>query len=96
MFGIRIVLQLAKRLLNEGRADVVVGYQAGSMPLRTQPAFVRKATGESSDLLMLGPGPVPESSERPTGVFPPSGMRPGSSGFLTSSGRSVGLPWVAR
>jgi len=44
------IREIAKRLLDEGQVDVVVGYQAVEMPLRTQPAFVRKA--EEADRLV--------------------------------------------
>ena len=44
------IRDIARRLLSEGAVDVVVGYQAGSMPLRMQPAFVRKP--EDADRLV--------------------------------------------
>ena len=38
-----LIRDIARRLLSEGRVDIVLGYQAGSMPMRTRPAFVRDA-----------------------------------------------------
>lgn len=42
--------EIVKKFLNEGKVDLVIGYQKGSLPLRTTPAFIRKA--EDADKLV--------------------------------------------
>ena len=44
------IRQTAKRLLSEGTVEVVIGYKAGTIPLKTQPFFAR--TPEEADLLV--------------------------------------------
>ncbi|MFZ5811254.1 MAG: 4Fe-4S dicluster domain-containing protein [Thermodesulfobacteriota bacterium] len=43
------IREIAKRLLQEGKVDVVVGYTRGSLPMRAQPHFAR--TPEEADQL---------------------------------------------
>ena len=43
----------AESLLLEGKVDLIIGYQAGSAPLRTAPSFVRSA--EQVSLLVWNP-----------------------------------------
>jgi len=44
------IREIARRLLSDGKVDVVVGYQATSMPLRTRPVFIRRP--EDADRLV--------------------------------------------
>ncbi len=44
------IREAAKRLLTEGKVDVVIGYRAGTVPLRNSPHFAR--TPEEADLLV--------------------------------------------
>jgi len=41
---------IAKRLLNEGQVEVVIGFRSGTLPLRSTPHFAR--TAEEADLLV--------------------------------------------
>lgn len=38
-----LVQETARRLLEEGKVDLVIGFEKGSLPLRATPVFVRKA-----------------------------------------------------
>jgi formate dehydrogenase subunit beta len=49
----RKIQTTAASLLKEGKVDLVIGYQAGSSPLRTSPCFVRKP--EHATLLIWTP-----------------------------------------
>ena len=44
------IREAAKRLLSEGKVDVVIGYRAGSIPLKNAPYFAR--TAEEADNLI--------------------------------------------
>ncbi|MFH1090051.1 MAG: 4Fe-4S ferredoxin, partial [Pseudomonadota bacterium] len=44
------IREAAKRLLSEGKVDVVIGYRAGSVPLRNAPYFAR--TAEEAEYLI--------------------------------------------
>lgn len=44
------IREIAKRLLKEGKVDEVIGYKAGTIPLRTQPFFAK--TEEEADQLI--------------------------------------------
>ena len=45
--------EIAKRLLESGKVKCVLGYQKGTMPLRSRPVFIRKA--EDADKLVFDP-----------------------------------------
>jgi len=47
---IQKIQETAKRLLSEGKVDVVIGYKAGTVPLRNAPCFVRDAK-QAEDLI---------------------------------------------
>ncbi|MFO7665631.1 MAG: 4Fe-4S dicluster domain-containing protein [Desulfobacterales bacterium] len=44
------IREISKRLLDEGRVDIVVGFRKGTMPMMNEPAFV-KTPGELSTLV---------------------------------------------
>ncbi len=47
------IREAAARLLDEGRVALVLGYEAGSVPFRTAPAFIERA--EDAERLVWGP-----------------------------------------
>ena len=44
------IREISKRLLDEGRVDMVIGFRKGTMPMMNEPTFV-KTTGEVSKLV---------------------------------------------
>jgi formate dehydrogenase (coenzyme F420) beta subunit len=47
------IREISKRLLDEGKVDMVIGFRKGSMPMMNEPAFV-KTSGEVSKLVWDG------------------------------------------
>ena len=62
------IKEIAKRLLNEGKVDMIIGFRKGTIPMMNEPCFVTTSSGCArtgmGQQLRHQPGQLPDQSER--------------------------------